>query len=36
MKKGTQSGMKRVSVNVDQMTVFVIINNVGMMVNAGV
>ena len=28
--------MKHVSVNVDQMQVFVIINNVGMMINAGV
>ena len=32
----TQNGMKRVSVNVDQMQAFVIINNVGMMINAGV
>ena len=36
MKQGTQNGMKRVSVNVDQMQAFVIINNVGMMINAGV
>ena len=28
--------MKRVSVNIDYMQVFVIINNVGMMTNAGV
>ena len=28
--------MKRVNVNLDQMQVFVIINNVGMMINAGV
>ena len=28
--------MKRVSVNVDLTVVFVIINNVGMMINAGV
>ena len=28
--------MKRVSVNVDQMQVFVIINNIGIMINAGV
>ena len=27
--------MKRVSVNTDQMQAFVIINNVGMMINAG-
>ena len=32
----TQNGMKRVNVNVDQMQAFVIINNVGMMINAGV
>ena len=36
MKQGTQNGMKRVSVNVDQMQAFVMINNVGMMINAGV
>ena len=36
MKQDTQNGMKLVSVNVDQMVVFVIINNVGMMINAGV
>ena len=30
------NGMKRVSVNVDLTVVFVIINNVGMMINAGV
>ena len=29
----TQNGMKRVSVNVDQMQRFVIINSVGMMIN---
>ena len=28
--------MKRVNKNVDQMAVFVIINNAGMMINAGV
>ena len=28
--------MKRVSVNVDLIVVFVIVNNVGMMINAGV
>ena len=31
-----QSGMKRVSVNVDLTVVFVIINNVEMIINAGV
>ena len=36
MKQDTQNNMKRVSVNVDQMQVFVIISNVGMMINAGV
>ena len=36
MKQDTQNGMKRVSVNVDQMQAFVIINNTGMMINAGV
>ena len=36
MKQDTYSDMKRVSVNVDQMQAFVIINNVGMMINAGV
>ena len=36
MKQGTQNGMKRVSVNVDSNIVFVIINNVEMMINAGV
>ena len=30
-----QNGMKNISVNVDQMRVFVIINNVAMMINAG-
>ena len=36
MKRDTQNDMKRVSVNVDQMTVFAIINNVGIiMINAG-
>ena len=35
MKQDTQNGMKRVSVNKDQMQVFVTINNVGMMINAG-
>ena len=36
MKQDTQNGMKRVSVNVDQMQAFLIINNVGMMINADV
>ena len=33
MKQETQNVMKRVSVNVDQMQVFAITNNVGMMIN---
>ena len=36
MKQDTQNDMKRVSVNADQMQAFVIISNVGMMMNAGV
>ena len=36
MKQNTQNGMKRVIVNVDQMQEFVIINNDGIMINAGV
>ena len=36
MKQDTQNGMKRVSVNVDQMQAFIIINNIKMMINAGV
>ena len=36
MKQDTQNDMKRVSVNVDYMQLFVIINNVGMMISAGV
>ena len=36
MKQDTKNGMKRVNVNVDLTVVFVIINNVGMMINAGV
>ena len=36
MKQDTQNGMKHESVNVDQMQTFVIINNLGMMINAGV
>ena len=35
MKKDTQKDMKRVSVSEDQMAVFVIASNVGMMINAG-
>ena len=35
MKHDTQNGMKRLSVNVDQMQSFVIINNIGMMIDAG-
>ena len=35
MKQDIQNGIKRVSVNVDQMAVFVITNNVGMMINTG-
>ena len=35
MKQDTQNGMKRVSVNVDQMQVFLILSNVEMMINAG-
>ena len=36
MKQDTQNGMKHVSVNVDYMQAFVIINNIGMMINAAV
>ena len=36
MKQGTKNGTKRVSVNVDWIQVFVIINNVGMMINVDV
>ena len=36
MKHDTQNGMKHVDMNVDLMQVFVIISNVGMMINAGV
>ena len=36
MKQGTQNGMKRVNVHVDQMKVFVTINNVGTKINADV
>ena len=36
MKQDTQSGMKHASVNADQKQLFVMINNVEMMTNAGV
>ena len=36
MKQGTQKGMKRVSVNVDQIQAFVIMNSDGMVINASV
>ena len=36
MKQDTQDGMKLVNTNLDQMQVFVIINNVGMKINADV
>ena len=35
MKQDTQNVMKHVSVNVDQMQTFVIINNLKIMINAG-
>ena len=35
MKQDTQNCMKHVNVNVDQMARLVIINNVGMGINAG-
>ena len=35
MEQGGQNSMKYESVNVDLNIVFVIINNVGMMINAG-
>ena len=35
MKQNTQNDMKRISVNADQVQAFVIINNVGMMINSG-
>ena len=35
MKIDTQNSMKLVNANVDLMAVFVIINNVGMKINAG-
>ena len=36
MKQDRQNGMKRVSVNESLIAVFVIINNTGIMINAGV
>ena len=36
MKQDAQNDMKCVNVNVDITVVFAIINNVGMMINAGV
>ena len=36
MKQGIQNGMKHVNVYVDQIELFVIINNVGMKINIGV
>ena len=36
VKQGAQNGTKHVSLNVDQMQSFVTINNIGMMINAGV
>ena len=36
MKQDTQNDKKHVSENLDQMRAFVIINNFGMMINAGV
>ena len=36
MKQDTQNGMKLLSINADQMQAFVIIDNIGIMINAGV
>ena len=36
MKRDIQQDMKRVSVNIDYMELFVIINNTGMKINADV
>ena len=36
MKQDIQNGMRRVHIDVDQMQVFVIINNVGIMIDADV
>ena len=36
MEQDIQNGIKRLSVNVDQMQLFVTINNAGIMINADV
>ena len=36
MKQDIQNGMKLVNVNVDQMQMFVIVNNAGMKINVDV
>ena len=36
MKQDPQNDMKLVNVSADQMVVFVIVSNAGMMINAGV
>ena len=36
MKQGIQDGMRHVHIDVDQMQVFVIINNVGIIIDADV
>ena len=36
MKQDTKNDIKRVNVNVDQMQVFVIVNNIGTMINVDV
>ena len=36
MKEDTYNSMKLVNVNIDQMQVFVIVNNAGMIINAHV
>ena len=36
MKQDTKNSMKRVSINVDLIAFFVIVINVGVMINAGV
>ena len=36
MKRDLQNGMNRVNVNVDKMSLFVIINNVGIKINVDV
>ena len=35
MNQDTQNDLKHVNINVDQIQVFVVISNVGMMINAG-